>query len=84
MNARSCCYKEMPDGVSKRDEAVALEEDYAHHVEDASQRQFTHTSTLHLEHFLKKKWLMNIQLKENMYIFVTKHIKQKEFQDALQ
>lgn len=50
MNASSHCYEKMPDGVGKWDEAIALKENYAHHVEDASHHQFTHTWTLHLEH----------------------------------
>lgn len=49
MDARPRCHEKMPDGVGKGDEAIALKEDYAHHIEDTSHRQFTHTCTLHLE-----------------------------------
>lgn len=38
----------MPDGVRKGDEAVALEEDDADHIEDAPDRELAHTGTFHL------------------------------------
>lgn len=51
MDARSRGHEEVPDGVREGDEAVALEEDHADHVEDAADCELAHARTLHLEWF---------------------------------
>lgn len=59
MNARSRCHEKVPDGVGKRDQPVTLEEKDAHHVQDASQRQFTHACALYLEQSRSKEEAIN-------------------------
>lgn len=49
MDARSRGHKQMPDGVCEGDEAVALEEGDANHVEDAANCELAHTCTVHLQ-----------------------------------
>lgn len=49
MNTRSRRHEKVPDGMGKRDQTVALEENDAHHIQDASHRQFARACTLYLE-----------------------------------
>lgn len=69
MDASSRGHEKVPDGVREGDEAVALEEDHADHVEDAPDCELAHARTLHLECgtdngivFLKKKKSISISL----------------------
>lgn len=56
MDARSRGHEQMPDGVRKGDEAVALEEGDADHVEDATDCELAHTCAFHLHGLTAFKW----------------------------
>lgn len=72
--------------MGERDQTIALEENDAHHIQDASQRQFAHACTLYLEQSRSKEETINEEdpgVRDGSAFVIYGHLRLHRFRNML-